>query len=105
MRALLKDAASSLADRLARSNQCPVCEAHGHQPIKPKVRGQDRWRRRGAETWCRTGEGNYHSEIGIAKVRQLEDTAAMGIRPPTGFMASLISQRKGEVATADLRKT
>ncbi|MDO9117582.1 MAG: AAA family ATPase [Nitrospira sp.] len=85
-------------------NQCPVCEAKGDGPLKPKLEAKIAQYDAAVEL-----DAELVNEIataaGIEKLRQLEEAAAMAIG--TGdrlHIAFDLAAKKGEVATADLEK-
>lgn len=85
-------------------NQCPVCEAKGDGPLKPKLEAKitqyDAAVQLGAELAIEIA-----TAAGIEKLRRLEEGAAMAIG--TGdrlHIAFDLAAKKGEVATADLEK-
>ncbi|CAE6770043.1 AAA family ATPase [Nitrospira defluvii] len=85
-------------------NQCPVCEAKGDGPLKPKLEAKiaqyDAAVELGAEL-----VNEIATATGIEKLRQLEEAAAMTIG--TGdrlHIAFDLAAKKGEVTTADLEK-
>lgn len=105
LHALLKDALAIVGGSDWHDpNQCPVCEAHGHQPIKPKLEARIAEYDAAAELGAGLVKETTTS-VGIAKVRQLEDTAAMGIGTADRLHVVFdLTAKKGEVATADLEK-
>lgn len=83
-------------------NECPVCEAKGGNPLKPRLESKiakyDAAAQLGAEL-----VKDVATAPGIAKLRQLEEAAAMAIA--TGdrlHVAFDLAAKKGDVATSDL---
>ena len=105
LHALLRDALAVVTEADWHDpNQCPVCEAKGDGPLKPKLEAKiaqyDAAVELGAEL-----VNEIATAAGIEKLRQLEEAAAMAIG--TGdrlHIAFDLAAKKGEVATADLEK-
>ncbi|WP_117191403.1 AAA family ATPase [Rhizobium terrae] len=103
LHALLRDALAVVSGADWHDpNQCPVCEAKGSDPLKPRLEGKiakyDAAAQLGAEL-----VKDVATAPGIAKLRQLEEAAAMAIA--TGdrlHVAFDLAAKKGDVATSDL---
>lgn len=103
LHALLRDALAVVSGADWHDpNQCPVCEAKGSDPLKPRLEGKiakyDTAAQLGAEL-----VKDVATAPGIAKLRQIEEAAAMAIA--TGdrlHVAFDLAAKKGDVATSDL---
>lgn len=85
-------------------NQCPVCEAKGDGPLKPKLEAKITQYDAAVELGAELVK-EIATAAGIEKLRQLEEAAAMAIG--TGdrlHIAFDLAAKKGEVATADLEQ-
>ncbi|WP_044559552.1 hypothetical protein, partial [Azospirillum sp. B4] len=105
LHALLKDALAVVGGSDWRDpKRCPICEVQGEEPLKPKLEARIAEYDAAAEL----GAGlvkEVTTSVGIAKVRQLEDTAAMGIGTADRLHVAFdLAAKKGEVTTADLAK-
>ena len=105
LHALLKDALAIVdGSDWHDPKQCPICEAQGDEPLKPKLEA----RIAAYDAAAELGAGlvkEATTSVGIAKVRQLEDTAAMGIGTADRLHVAFdLAAKKGEVTTADLEK-
>ena len=85
-------------------NRCPVCEAQGEEALKPKLEARIAEYDAAAELGTELAS-EVTTSVGIAKLRQIEDTAAMGIGTADRLhIAFCLAAKKGDVATADLEK-
>jgi hypothetical protein len=85
-------------------NRCPVCEAQGEEALKPKLEARIAEYDAAAELGTELAS-EVTTSAGIAKLRQIEDTAAMGIGTADRLhIAFCLAAKKGDVATADLEK-
>lgn len=105
LHALLKDALAVVGGSDWHDpKRCPICEVQGEEPLKPKLEARIAEYDAAAEL----GAGlvkEVTTSVGIAKVRQLEDTAAMGIGTADRLHVAFdLAAKKGEVTTADLEK-
>ncbi len=105
LHALLKDALAVVGGSDWHDpKRCPICEVEGEEPLKPKLEARIAEYDAAAEL----GAGlvkEVTTSVGIAKVRQLEDTAAMGIGTADRLHVAFdLAAKKGEVTTADLEK-
>ncbi|MEO1985130.1 MAG: AAA family ATPase [Martelella sp.] len=103
LHALLRDALAVVSGANWHDpNQCPVCEAKSGDPLKPRLESKiakyDAAAQLGAEL-----VKDVATAIGVAKLRQLEEAAAMAIA--TGdrlHVAFDLAAKKGDVTTSDL---
>jgi hypothetical protein len=105
LHALLKDALAIVGGSDWHDpNRCPVCEAEGQDPLKPRLEARIAEYNAAAELGAGLAK-EAATSVGIAKVRQLEDTAALGIGTADRLHVVFdLAAKKGEVATADLEK-
>ena len=105
LHALLRDALAVVGGSdWHDQNRCPVCEAHGEEALKPKLEARIAEYDTAAELGTELAS-EATTSAGIAKLRQIEDTAAMGIGTADRLhIAFCLAAKKGDVATADLEK-
>jgi len=105
LHALLKDALAFVGGSDWHDpKRCPICEAQGEEPLKPKLEARIAEYDAAAELGAELVK-EVTTSVGIAKVRQLEDTAAMGIGTADRLHVAFdLAVKKGEVTTADLEK-
>jgi len=85
-------------------NQCPICEVKGDEPLKPKLEARIAQYDMAVELGAELAK-EVTSAAGIAKLRLLEEAAALAIG--TGdrlHVAFDLAAKKGEVSTTDLEK-
>jgi hypothetical protein len=104
LHALLKDALTVVGGSDWHDpKRCPICETQGAEPLKPKLEA----RIAEYDTAAELGVGlvkEATTSVGIAKVRQLEDTAAMGIGAADRLHVAFdLAAKKGEVTTTNLK--
>lgn len=103
LHALLRDALAVVSGAEWHDpNQCPVCEAKGEGPLKPRLEGKIAQYDIAAELGAELVK-EVATALGIAKLHQLEEAAAMAIA--TGdrlHVAFDLAAKKGDVTTADL---
>lgn len=105
LHALLKDALAVVGGSDWHDpKRCPICEVQGEEPLKPKLEAKIAEYDAAAELSAGLMK-EATTSVGIAKVRQLEDTAAMGIGTADRLHVAFdLASKKGEVTTADLEK-
>lgn len=105
LHALLKDALAIVGGSdWYDPNLCPICEAQGEEPLKPKLEAKIAEYDAAAELGAELVK-EATTSVGIAKIRQLEDTAAMGIATVDRLHVAFdLAIKKGDVSTADLQK-
>lgn len=105
LHALLKDALAVVGGSDWHDpKRCPICEVQGEEPLKPKLEAKIAEYDTAAELSAGLMK-EATTSVGIAKVRQLEDTAAMGIGTADRLHVAFdLASKKGEVTTADLEK-
>lgn len=85
-------------------NQCPVCEAKGDSPLKPRLESKIAQYDTAAQIGAELAK-EVATAPGIAKLRQLEDATAMVIATSDRlYVAFDLAAKKGDVTTADLER-
>lgn len=105
LHALLRDALAVVAGADWHDlNQCPLCDAKGDGPLKPKLEAKLAQYDAAVKLDAELAK-EVATAAGIEKLRQLEEVAAMAIG--TGHRLHIafdLAAKRGEVATADLEK-